>query len=106
MIEKLNNKIKEINVNFQIKYNWAFNLEKGIFNNCLEEASRKKLVKKWDNPYFVLIYLNKLKTINPKKKLNIILELYLWKIVFPYPAEEINKIDDSKINIIVSRIII
>ena len=39
---------------------------------------------------------NKLKIINPKKKLNIILELYLWKIVFPYPAEEINKIDDSK----------
>lgn len=40
----------------------AKNLELGIFNASLQEADRNRTIKKWDNPYFVLIYLNKLKT--------------------------------------------
>jgi transcription elongation factor S-II len=39
------------------------NLEKGIYNYSLELANNKKIVKKWDNQYFVQIYLDKLKTI-------------------------------------------
>jgi DNA-directed RNA polymerase subunit M/transcription elongation factor TFIIS len=39
------------------------NLEKGLFNYTLNESKRQKVVKKWDNPYFVQIYLNRLKTI-------------------------------------------
>ena len=40
----------------------ACNLELGIFNASLDEADRYKTIKKWDNPCFVLIYTEKLKT--------------------------------------------
>jgi transcription elongation factor S-II len=39
------------------------NLEKGIFNYSLKEASIRKVVKKWDNIYFVQIYLDRLRSI-------------------------------------------
>ena len=39
------------------------NLEKGIFNYALKEATNRKVVKKWDNPYFVQIYLDRLRSI-------------------------------------------
>jgi len=39
------------------------NLEKGIFNYALKEADNRKIVKKWDNKFFVQIYLNHLKSI-------------------------------------------
>ncbi len=39
------------------------NLEKGIFNYALKEADQRKIVKKWDNKFFVQIYLNHLKSI-------------------------------------------
>ena len=41
----------------------ALNLEKGIHNWALKEATIRKVVKKWDNPYFVCIYLDHLKSI-------------------------------------------
>ena len=39
------------------------NLEKGIFNYSLKEAERYKIVKKWDNKYFIQIYLDHLRSI-------------------------------------------
>jgi transcription elongation factor S-II len=39
------------------------NLEKGIFNYTLKEADRLRVVKKWDNKFFVQIYLSHLKSI-------------------------------------------
>jgi DNA-directed RNA polymerase subunit M/transcription elongation factor TFIIS len=39
------------------------NLEKGIFNYTLKEASNRKIVKKWDNPYFVQLYIDRLRSI-------------------------------------------
>lgn len=41
----------------------AVNLEKGIFNYTLKESDQRKIVKKWDNKFFVEIYLNHLKSI-------------------------------------------
>lgn len=46
-----------------IKETSAKNLEVGIYNASLREADRYNTIKKWDNPYFVLIYTDKLKTI-------------------------------------------
>jgi len=40
----------------------ANNLEKGIFNYTLKEADQRKVVKKWDNKYFVLIYMSHLRS--------------------------------------------
>ena len=41
----------------------AVNLEKGVFNYALQEAGRKKIVKKWENPQFVIIYVDRLRSV-------------------------------------------
>lgn len=41
----------------------SVNLEKGIFNYALKEADRKKVIKKWDNVFFVQIYIDHLRSI-------------------------------------------
>jgi transcription elongation factor S-II len=50
------------------------NLEKGIFNYALKEATNRKVVKKWDNPYFVQIYFDRLRSIYINLKNPTILE--------------------------------
>ena len=39
------------------------NLEKGVYNYCLKEADLRKVVKKWDNKYFVQIYIDHLRSV-------------------------------------------
>jgi DNA-directed RNA polymerase subunit M/transcription elongation factor TFIIS len=39
------------------------NLEKGIYNYTIKEAGNRKILKKWDNPYFVQIYVDRLRSI-------------------------------------------
>jgi transcription elongation factor S-II len=67
--------------NFKNKINVLFNnetyssnLEKGIFNYSLKEATNKQVIKKWDNPYFIQIYVNRMRTIlfNLKKNIHLI----------------------------------
>jgi transcription elongation factor S-II len=41
----------------------ATNLEKGIYNYAIQESNFKKIVKKWENPSFSQLYLDRLKTI-------------------------------------------
>jgi hypothetical protein len=41
----------------------ASNIEKGIFNYTIRECNFKKLVKKWENPTFVQIYIDRLRMI-------------------------------------------
>lgn len=48
------------------------NLEKGIFNYTLKEADQKKIVKKWDNKYFIQIYLDRLRTVYTNLNDNIV----------------------------------
>lgn len=43
--------------------NFATNLEIGTFNYAIQEANKSKLIKKWDNPAFVTIYINRLRTL-------------------------------------------
>jgi transcription elongation factor S-II len=39
------------------------NLEKAIFNYAIKEATQKKIIKKWVNPYFKQLYVDRLRTI-------------------------------------------
>ena len=39
------------------------NLEKGIYNYSLKEATTRKVVKKWDNPFFIQIYIDRIRTL-------------------------------------------
>jgi len=41
----------------------GINLEKGIFNYAIKEANNRKIIKKWENPYFVQIYVDHLRSI-------------------------------------------
>lgn len=41
----------------------AMNLEKGIYNYCIEESGKRNIVKKWDNEYFIHIYIDKLRSV-------------------------------------------
>lgn len=51
------------------------NLEKGIYNYTVKEAVQRKIVKKWDNKHFVLLYLNHLKSIMRNLRPDIIAEV-------------------------------
>ena len=46
------------------------NLEKGVFNYAIKEAGRKKIVKKWENPHFVCLYKDRLRSIYMNLKNN------------------------------------
>ena len=43
--------------------NFALNLEKGIFNATITEASRRNVIKKWENVYFSQLYIDKLRSV-------------------------------------------
>lgn len=43
--------------------NKADNIEKGIFNYTITDATSKKVVKKWNNVYFVEIYLTRVRSV-------------------------------------------
>ena len=43
--------------------NDASNLEKGIHNWSLKESTNRQIIKKWDNPHFVRIYLDHLRSV-------------------------------------------
>jgi transcription elongation factor S-II len=58
-LDKDKDKDKENNDNEK----YVLNLEKGIHNWSLKEATNRKVVKKWDNPYFVRIYLDHLRSV-------------------------------------------
>lgn len=41
----------------------VINLEKGVYNWALKESTNKKVVKKWDNPFFIQIYIDHLRSV-------------------------------------------
>jgi transcription elongation factor S-II len=43
--------------------NISMNIEKGIFNYAIKDASSKKIVKKWDNVFFAQIYTDRVRTV-------------------------------------------
>ena len=55
IIDFLDKKIKNRNI--------SDNLEKGIYNYTLTQCENKNLIKKWSNNQFVLIYIQKIKSI-------------------------------------------
>jgi len=41
----------------------GINLERGVYNYSIKEANSRKIIKKWENPYFVQIYVDHLRSI-------------------------------------------
>lgn len=46
----------------------ATNMEKGVFNYTIRECNFRKLVKKWENPTFTQIYIDRLRMIYSNMK--------------------------------------
>lgn len=41
----------------------AKNFEIGLYNHTIKECQRRKIIRKWNNPYFVLLYKDKFRSI-------------------------------------------
>jgi transcription elongation factor S-II len=65
--DNFRSKIREQLCNFfhesDIAQKHASNLEKGVHNWALKEATNRRVVKKWDNPFFIQIYLDHLRSV-------------------------------------------
>ena len=55
IVDEINNKLK--------KDKFSINIEKGIYNWALQEATSKNIIKRWDNQIFVGIYIDRFKSI-------------------------------------------
>lgn len=41
----------------------SLNIEKGVYNSSIKEAGIRTVVKKWENPYFVELYVDRLRSV-------------------------------------------
>jgi transcription elongation factor S-II len=64
----------------------AGNLEKGVYNYAIKEATHQKIVKKWENPQFTQIYIDRLRSIYFNLKTPELLESIRSKDI---PAQQI-----------------
>lgn len=60
MSRKIGQKIAE-NGTFEDKT--ALNMERAIFNWTIKESTAKKIIKKWENPAFVILYIERARTV-------------------------------------------
>jgi transcription elongation factor S-II len=55
--------IDKIAINNPVVDKIAINIEKGVYNFAIKEATFRKIVKKWENSFFVQLYLDRLRVI-------------------------------------------
>jgi DNA-directed RNA polymerase subunit M/transcription elongation factor TFIIS len=94
------------------------NIEIGVFNFTIKESVIKKTIKKWENPIFVHIYMDKLRSVNINIKETIIINNLIMMKIRPHDIafmthQELNpekweklielkyKRDESKFNVVV-----
>lgn len=49
----------------------ATNIEKSVYNYAIKESTARKVVKKWENPYFVQLYVDRLRSIYTNLRTNV-----------------------------------
>ena len=57
-------------------------VENGIYNYTIQECTNRKIIKKWNNPYFVELYVSKFKTLMLNLK-----SVYVQQLVKKYPTK-------------------
>ena len=55
VVKKLNKLIRKKKI--------SVNVEKGIYNAAIKEARQRNIIRKWDNEFFAMLYLGKLKSV-------------------------------------------
>lgn len=71
----------------------ANNVEKSIFNFSIKKAIEMKVVRKWDNGSFVIIYMNKFKMIFHNLKNDIIVEKLKQNVVKPHEVSFLTHVE-------------
>lgn len=71
----------------------ANNVEKSIFNFSIKKAIEMKVVRKWDNESFVIIYMNKFKMIFHNLKNDIILEKLKQNVIKPHEVSFLTHVE-------------
>lgn len=59
------------------------NIEIGIFNYAIEESNHKNIIKKWDNPIFVQLYIDRLRSVMINLKNTDIIQRIKLNIIKP-----------------------
>ena len=67
----IRNKLHEI---IQKEIKLSTNLEKAIYNYAIKESTQRKIIKKWENPFFKQLYTDRLRTIYQNIKNPVILQ--------------------------------
>ena len=57
------NHVREVITDILKTSKYSINIEKSIYNQSLQTATAKHIVKKWENPYFVLIYEDRFRSV-------------------------------------------
>ena len=106
---------KKLDIVLDSNGDFSTNLEKGIYNYAIAEANIRKIVKKWENPWFLQIYTDRLRSIYLNLKNPEILKMIKSKELLPQVfafmthqemnpvrwkelIEKKSKIDESKFN--------
>jgi transcription elongation factor S-II len=101
-----------------ILYYIIHNIEKSVYNYTIKESVIKKTIKKWENPIFVHIYVDKLRSIYMNLKNTIVIDNIISLTISPQHVafmthQELNpeswkllldlkyKRDESKFNVII-----
>ena len=72
------------------------NMEKGIYNYAIRESKKLKVIRKWDNHYFVELYSSRLRSIYSNLKNNPELLEQLKQDVFKVEAKVVASTDAFK----------
>lgn len=72
---------------------YSQNIEKSIYNFTILKSKKEKIVKKWDNVNFVLVYINKFKIIFHNIKNPIILKKIVSREIPPHKVAFMTHID-------------
>ena len=72
---------------------YSTNIEKSIYNYSVLKSKKEKIVKKWENVHFVLIYLNKFKIIFHNIKNPIIIEKIQSRKIQPHKVAFMTHLD-------------
>ena len=62
---------------------FASNLEKGIYNWCIQAASKQNIIKKWSNPFFVTLYIDRVRSVYLNIKKNVVANLIITEQITP-----------------------
>ena len=63
IVSKIASKLESSGIKSKNYIKMASNLEKGIYNYTIKQSNERLVVKKWENVYFVQLYMDRLRSI-------------------------------------------